>query len=580
MHYAYHVLTSDFLLVWTSFLALVVVFGFWWSGEAVPMVPSAEEGASGQTTNSLRRFSVVDIVSAVALLSFVTFYIAMIFYKEDFAYYDDDMLTDFSVVGKSLMPPIWPGTGRFYPLSDQEFNILKFITRSPAGYHALVAIELVVLLVVLFLFLRGFKVRYRSLLLVAVLVAPSFLVPFTGFVYPERNVLFWLAIILLCLQGYSNTKSRTYFVGCLVATHVALYYKETVVLLVVGYAVSRILLQLYAGRHGRRHPWQDLARENSLSLGMLAVATVYVVLFLAAMLPHRKFSYIAEHHVALGSVLFAYLQTDWLPLILLLFFAVRLGRFVLSRVALDPLWDPLAVGALAYFFGVIAVKLNSAYYMAPVDLIALFYLARLSLVWLAKPTRARISIVAVVFTCVLFHDVAYSAFRIIERKELIISKSHLAQFLGGYLLTAHREKVELFFPYASGYNLMELSSYLKYKGFRLEGWSATGSSEGPELVIAGPGRFENNHCVEYNDYVCIHEQQAGDGALIVVLPDDDASMSDVQAIGKTSTLLLYDEAPLVCTRTGSWVRSLHAISPEFALRVLPEHWLELHVFQR
>jgi hypothetical protein len=576
MHYAYHVLTSDFLLVWTALLALVVIGGYWWSGEALPSTPTAA-GVSGRTPNFVQRFNLVDLVSIVALLSFVAFYIVMIFYNEDFAYYDDDMLTDFSVAGKSLMPPIWPGTGRFYPLSDQEFNVLKFFTRSPAGYHALVAIELVVLLVVLFLFLREFKVRYRSLLLMAVLVAPGFLVPFTGFVYPERNVLFWLAVMLLCLQGYANTGRRGYFVGCLVATHFALYYKETAVLLIVGYAVSQIFLKLYNGRGAPRHSWQELARENALSLGILAVSTVYVALFFAAMLPHRKFSYIAEHHVALGSVLFEYLQTDWLPLIMLLFFAVRLGRFLLSRGTLDPLWDPLAVGALAYFFGIISVRLNSAYYMAPAGLIALFYLAHLSLPWLARPARA--SIVAVAFLCIFLHDAAYSSFRIIERKSLITTKTELAGFLQGYLTTQKSAKVELFFPYATGYNLMELSAYLKYKGFHLDGQSAPGGETGPELVIEGRGQFANNHCVAYNDYDCIHAEQPDPGALMVVLPDDDATDDEVRSVSKNSTELLDEKPPQIVTKEGSWLRALHVISPEFSTKDLPDHWLELQVFQ-
>ena len=154
------------------------------------------------------------------------------------------MLTDFSVQGMNFLPPVWSAVGRFYPLADQEFNLLKFVTRSPAGYHALVALQLLVLLAVLFVVLRAFQVRYRVLILIAAMVAPSFLIPFTGFVYPERNVLFWLAVMLLCLQEYSRTKARIYFIGCLVATHCALYYKETVVLFVVAYAITQLLLQL------------------------------------------------------------------------------------------------------------------------------------------------------------------------------------------------------------------------------------------------------------------------------------------------------------------------------------------------
>ena len=164
------------------------------------------------------------------------------------------------------MPPVWSALGRFYPLADQEFNLLKFVTRSPAGYHALVALQLLVLVAVLFVVLRAFQVRYRVLILIAAMVAPSFLIPFTGFVYPERNVLFWLAVMLLCLQAYSSTKGRIYFVGCLVAAHFALYYKETVVLFVVAYAITQLLLQLSAARRSGQISWSEFAKENALSV--------------------------------------------------------------------------------------------------------------------------------------------------------------------------------------------------------------------------------------------------------------------------------------------------------------------------
>jgi hypothetical protein len=324
--------------------------------------------------------------------------------------------------------------------------------------------------------------------------------------------------------------------------------------------------------------WQELAREDFLHLAMLALSGVYEVLFLAAMLPNRTFSYLASHPEGLSSVLLAYLQLDWLSLILLAVLIVRFGLFVFSSGQLDPMWDPLAVGALAYLACLIALRINSGYYTAPVDLIAILYLASMSLVWLSRPAKFRVSVVAIAFICVLLQDAVYSSFRIIERKNVIISKSKLAEFLYNYSSAANGRTVELFFPYANGYRLMGLSSYLRYKGFRLIGQSVTGLESSPSLVIEGHEPFDDNRCIGYRDYACFHEESARAGALIVVLPDDNASMSDVENIGMDSTLLLSLKAPGVCTREGSWFRSLHAISPQFSRAELPEHLLQLHVF--
>jgi hypothetical protein len=411
------------------------------------------------------------------------------------------------------------------------------------------------------------------------MVAPSFLIPFTGFVYPERNVLFCLAVVLLCLQAYSRTKARIYFVGCLVATHFALYYKETVVLFVVVYATTQLLLQLSATRRSGAVHWPEFVKENALSVGMLGVSAIYLMFFLVVMLPQRTFSYINGLREPLASVLLAYLQIDWLPFVLLVVLILRVGLFLFSNGRLDPLWDPLAVGALAYFFGVVSLRINSGYYMAPVDLFALLYLANMSLLWLSGSSRLRIAVVAIVFSFVLLHDIAYSSFRMVERKGIITTKSQFADFLSGYLAAAKSRDVEVFFPYADGYHLMGLSSYLRYKGFPLQGQQVGADDAAPRLVIASRENFDDSRCVNYRDYACIHADRPAPGALIVVLPDDDISVSDVQRVAKDSDLVFSASACAACTKPDSWFRSLHAISAEFSVKPLPEHWLRLDVYQ-
>jgi hypothetical protein len=578
-HYIRSILISHFLPLWTLSLVLIAVCGFFLSAHGDSKSSAlTRQDVSLHRPSFLRQLGLIDGIAAVLLLLFVVLYVFQVFYKEDFAYYDDEMLTDFSVLGKSFAPPIWPSVGRFFPLADQEFNLLRFVTRSPAGYHSFVAVELLVLVVLLLVLLRCFKFHYRVLILIAVMLAPSFVIPFSGFVYPERNVLFWLAIILLCLQNYSESKKRIYFVGCLVAAQFALYYKETVVVFVVAYAATQLLLEALAARRAAHFSWGEIARNNSLQLTMLALSAIYAVVFLAVMLPNRSFSYITGVPISLGLVLSSYLKINWLLPILLAVLLFRLWRFLHSHGQIDPMWDSLAVGAVAYSACIVALKLFSGYYMAPANFVALIYLARVSLAWQPKPTKVRMAVLATVFLAVLIHDAVYSSFRIVERKSTIAAKSELAGFLSGYLPTVNSSSVELYFPYADGFRLMELSAYLKYKGFHLAEQSVTAPVADPRLVIEGREAFTNNRCVNYREYACIYEGNAKAGALIVVLPDDTASMNDVADIGKDSTLLLARKAPGICSR--KWFRLFHAASPMFSMGQLPEHWLQLHIFKK
>ena len=579
LHRVVEPFTTHVLLLWLISLLIVVALGLFLSDRRQPMFPSRLGEDRWDRVTKFRGLNLTDGISVFVLLFFLAFYMRLIFYREDFAYYDDDMLTDFSVQGRNFLPPVWSALGRFYPLADQEFNLLKFVTRSPAGYHAFVALQLLVLVAVLFVVLHAFQVRYRVLIIIAAMVAPSFLIPFTGFVYPERNVLFWLAVLLLCLQAYLRTKARIYFVSCLVATHFALYYKETVVLFVAAYAITQLLLQLPAARRSGRISWLEFAKENALPVGMLAVSAIYLMFFLVAMLPHRTFSYINGLREPLLSVLVAYLQIDWLPLILLVVVVLRFGLFLFLNGQLDAMWDPLAMGALAYFFGVVALRINSGYYMAPVDLFALLYLANMSLLWLSRASTLRVAVVAIVFLFVLVHDIAYSSFRMVERKGVITAKSQFADFMNSYLATEKGRNVELFFPYSDGYHIMGLSSYLRYRGFPLQGQRDGADETVTRLVMASRENFDDSRCVNYRDYACIHTDRPAPGALIVILPDDDIAMSDAQRIAKNSDLVFSANACAACTKPNSWFRSLHAISAEFSVKPLPEHWLRLDVYQ-
>ena len=147
LHRVVELLATHVLLLWLISLLIVVALGLFLSRRRQPMFPSHIVEGRWDSLTKFRGLNLTDGMSVIVFLVFLTSYLRLIFYREDFAYYDDDILTDFSVQGRNFLPPVWSAVGRFYPLADQEFNLLKFVTRSPAGYHALVALQLLVLLV-------------------------------------------------------------------------------------------------------------------------------------------------------------------------------------------------------------------------------------------------------------------------------------------------------------------------------------------------------------------------------------------------------------------------------------------------
>jgi hypothetical protein len=575
MHSASHLMWSHFLVVWL-FLLIFVLAG------SVALV----DRTSDHSWRTLRggialrlRPNFLDGVSGAVLVVFLSCYVAAILYKEDFAYYDEYIFPETTLRGVNFPPPIWPWLGRFFPLGHQEFNLLRWITRSPGGYHSLAVLQLLIVVVALLIILNKDRLAARVPILIAVLLAPSFVVPFTGLTYPERNVLFWETILLLCLAGYSRTRRRVYFVGSLVAVQFALYYKETVVLLVAPFAITQIILHLHSrGRAGYRS-WREFARENNVALGLLAVSAIYSVLFAFAMLPHHSFSYTKSLQMSIGFVIERYLQTDWPAFALIAIILTRVIRCFLFKRQLDPLWDSLAVGAVICFSGIVAIRLYGCYYTAPADLIAILYLGWIAQSWLSTRSAFRRMAVVAIYVCIVANNASYSAFRIIERKSIIAARSEFAQFLISYKDLTRDSTIRLFFPYAAGKGVMEMSAYLDYKGFEIIGGSDTRGNGMPLIVVQGREQFGNNQCVDYRAYACFHADHPQDGALTVFLPDDDVSTQEVENASKDLVPLLSADVCKLCTRDGSWLRLFHAVSPGFANRPLPGHWMHLDVFK-
>ena len=195
-----------------------------------------------EKSGTLFELNAANFILAGVFLVYLCLYIYLILYQEDFAYGDNHQFTHFSLQGRNFGLPIWLDNGRFFPLGHQEFNLIRFLSKSPTGYHAFAILQLLIVLAGLFIILSNLPVWFRLLVMTLVMSTTSFVMSFFGLIYPERNVIFWLTILLVCFQYFLKTRSRFYFCAALIAAQFALYYKEPVFLLIGGFAGSRLLL--------------------------------------------------------------------------------------------------------------------------------------------------------------------------------------------------------------------------------------------------------------------------------------------------------------------------------------------------
>src|SRR5208283_2444249 len=146
------------------------------------------------------------ILALTFLALLLACYIAGSLVWEDFTYYDNSLFTNGTLVGQNIPLQLLPGDGRFFPLGHQEYNLIRHFTSSVTGYHALRIVQLVLLCAILLVFDEELSIQARVALIALALITPSILVSFSGLIYPEWNVVFWLVCLALSVKRFEQTQ--------------------------------------------------------------------------------------------------------------------------------------------------------------------------------------------------------------------------------------------------------------------------------------------------------------------------------------------------------------------------------------
>jgi hypothetical protein len=233
--------------------------------------------------------------------------------------------------------------------------------------------------------------------------------------------------------------------------------------------------------------------------------------------------YQANSRVGLAVAAREYLKLD---LLAWLFLVVVVGRTYLilrHRVAPSPFWDGLALGGVACFLAYLYIGLVLIYYLAPVDLIAVLYIGRFAVLsWPKMYPRSKV-IALTLATIAFLQNVVYSALALFDRKNLIHGNAEIASVVEMLYKTGGGATLRLYFPFAKPYQIMQFGAYLHHRGVPVEGASGE-AAEPKSVVLATPAVFRDGPCVSWEMVMCHTATGPAPGDLVVVLPDDVASV--------------------------------------------------------
>ena len=569
---------SWFWPIWVTMTVLVAICVAWIVRQAATStVRDASKAPIDLTRARPHSWSRGALVALALLGLFLASYIVLILKWEDFTYYDNQMFTLVTLRGRDLDPSIGRGSGRFFPFGHQEFNLIRHFTSSAAGYHAFPIGELLVFSCILVALGDELSLTARAGLTALVLLTPGMLTNFSGLIYDERNVVFWLAGMLFSVKRFDQIQSTAWAVAAALCAQVMIYYKEVAFLLLWGFVLGRLFLRC---RNDGKPGWnwnrlQD--RESRLDMCLASLGVLFLLYYAAVMLPHPNVQYAAEHRLSMAGLLLAYIKLDLLAW-LFVFVVVGRGYLILRRrVAPSLFWDPLALGGVAYFAAYLGLRIYSAYYLAPADVIAVLYLGRCAILsWPQMHASARVASLALL-AAIAFQCVSLSAFRLYERKNLVRARSEMARVVQARYQSSGGTAQRLFFPFAKPSVIMQFAAYLNYRGIPVEEVSPETLAPN-NLVLVGSAVPEDGPCILHAEFLC-HSGTASDpGDLVIVMPDDEASLTEVAPYRDRGELLFsYEPRPRIPQWLRPFLDRLRIASPHFAFKELPDRWLQASV---
>ncbi|MEA5508898.1 hypothetical protein VB715_03895 [Crocosphaera sp. UHCC 0190] len=464
-------------------------------------------------------------------LLFCITYIYLMLYGEDFAYHDNEQYTLFSLSGNFLGMPIHPSGGRFWPLGHQEFNLISLFSKTPLAYHLFPVFQLVVCLCVIWLILENKSISYKLFVIFFIMITHSFVISFQGLIFPERNLIFWISILILSIQKFEKSNSIIYFIGAIIAAQFLLYYKEPIFLLIGGFATMRLVNSLVIIKIWSN--WGNLSKVIKyrwIDVSLIILSIIFLSYYFLCIFPNIEDAYMSNNQVNTFSIIVSYLTTD---IILNVFFIVFFVRIIyLGKIKKNPdmLWDFLAFSSILYFISYIKLGMYSTYYTSLTDFIAILYLAILidRIDFSNNKSHLKKSTIIALTFLLCLENIHLSSYAIISRKKHIDSRVKFVQFIQEYIYNhPNGNDLGLFFPHNNNYDVMQFTAFMNYKINQGSNFSDITDtqlySNGQKLVLKNylTEKLDKDLCVSYRNIKCYYQSKPSFNDLIIYLPASD-----------------------------------------------------------
>ncbi len=276
----------------------------------------------------------------------------MLYYNANFPYYDAAQL------------------GRFSPFTAMEYNLFGLFSKSPSPfwYYFYHAVQFVIFAVLIVKLLAKFTANKFILYGVPTLffLTPGFTISWFQMQINERNVIFFLAVFLLCYLLYLKERKAIYFILGLISANLAIHSKETAFIAIGAFAFFHLIFS-----------WKTANKKIKILNGLLLLSSViYIAIYYffvwlnrgSALYLNTSFNFYLTF--IKNFLNYGFFSDPILILILLPLIIWRMYKVFIRRREAHPLYDSMLLAASAYIAVFFALNMYGPYYLLPAYIFA------------------------------------------------------------------------------------------------------------------------------------------------------------------------------------------------------------------
>lgn len=324
------------------------------------------------STEVSRKNNIDSVAIAIAIILF-GYYFAIAVPGSFFFNPDEWLILTPIFQGGHYKAGIWPSAGRFFPLANQEINIIAKFSESAVVLQSIVLLNFLLNVLIFWKLFPDITARWKVWPATLFLVSPSIFCASQSFIYSERLVITFTLLFIYLTKKYTESKNYKYGLLALTCAWSSMFYKEPVFLIYFGVSISAIINNIFS----HQHTGKQTIKDCWYLFLILFLVGCFVAGYLFFIPLNTNTTYAQKMAVGFLPALSFYIKNDLIFIIFIILFPMRTIFLIKENMMNIFFLDFIGFGVFISYIFYILLQIKQNYYFAYLDSLAIVYLLNL-----------------------------------------------------------------------------------------------------------------------------------------------------------------------------------------------------------